>query len=80
MRLVGGLSLGRLDGLVALERKGVLSGWILRDEVWLKSRWMSGDFETWEISDAYWIGGIRGRRLEDQCGLGRPTARLVSIP
>lgn len=32
-----GASLGRFAGLVAEERKGVLSGWILREEVLLKS-------------------------------------------
>jgi hypothetical protein len=39
--------LGRLAGLVLLERKGVLSGWILRDDGFSK-------FDEWNSRSSSW--------------------------
>lgn len=73
-------SLERLAGLVVLPaRKGVLSGWILREDAFSKSVTISYMSQRpFRSGDNYWRSGIRGRRLVGQYDLDLPVSMSVT--
>jgi hypothetical protein len=76
--------LGRLVGFVALERKGVLSGWILRDEGFasksrIRDRTLEGCTNQCQAAmQTYSRSEIRDRRLAGPYGPDHPLGNLSS--